>query len=539
MGHHHHHHGSMAKNTITKTLKLRIVRPYNSAEVEKIVADEKNNREKIALEKNKDKVKEACSKHLKVAAYCTTQVERNACLFCKARKLDDKFYQKLRGQFPDAVFWQEISEIFRQLQKQAAEIYNQSLIELYYEIFIKGKGIANASSVEHYLSDVCYTRAAELFKNAAIASGLRSKIKSNFRLKELKNMKSGLPTTKSDNFPIPLVKQKGGQYTGFEISNHNSDFIIKIPFGRWQVKKEIDKYRPWEKFDFEQVQKSPKPISLLLSTQRRKRNKGWSKDEGTEAEIKKVMNGDYQTSYIEVKRGSKIGEKSAWMLNLSIDVPKIDKGVDPSIIGGIAVGVKSPLVCAINNAFSRYSISDNDLFHFNKKMFARRRILLKKNRHKRAGHGAKNKLKPITILTEKSERFRKKLIERWACEIADFFIKNKVGTVQMENLESMKRKEDSYFNIRLRGFWPYAEMQNKIEFKLKQYGIEIRKVAPNNTSKTCSKCGHLNNYFNFEYRKKNKFPHFKCEKCNFKENADYNAALNISNPKLKSTKEEP
>jgi transposase len=62
---------------------------------------------------------------------------------------------------------------------------------------------------------------------------------------------------------------------------------------------------------------------------------------------------------------------------------------------------------------------------------------------------------------------------------------------------------------------------------LKENGIKYELVNPKNTSKICSKCGAVNETFTFEDRKAHRFL-FKCNKCKFEADADYNAALNIS-----------
>ena len=341
-----------------------------------------------------------------------------------------------------------------------------------------------------------------------------------------------MPTAKSDNFPIVLHKQKGseGEKGGFKISLQGNDLIfeISIPFYEYNTENKKEPYN-WI------AGTGQKPtLKLILSTFRRQRNKGWKKDEGTDAEIRKVMEGKYQVSHIEINRGKKLGEHQRWFVNFVIEQPIYERSLDKSIVGGLDVGVKSPLVCAVNNSFARYSIDSNDVLKFSKQVFAFRRRLLSKNSLKRAGHGSKNKLEPITRMTDKNDIFRKKIIERWAKEVTNFFIRNGVGIVQIEDLSDMKNREDHFFNQYLRGFWPYYQMQNLIENKLKEYGIETKRIKARYTSQLCSnpKCRHWNNYFNFEYRKTNKFPRFKCEKCNLEISADYNAARNISTPEI-------
>lgn len=479
--------------TVNKTLSLRILKPLYLPEIEKDILEEKERRKQNG----------------------------------KTGELDVGFYNKLEKKYPDMLGWTKLSQLLTQIQRQVARVYNHAISELYIKTIAEGK-----KSNKHYISEIVYNRAYGFFYNSYIALGIASKVEANFRSNELLLQKSALPTAKSDNFPIVLHKQKGseGKKGGFKISSEGEDLIFEIPIPFYEYVSE-NKTEP-----FKWLNKSgEKPtLKLILSTMMRQRNKGWAKDEGTDAEIKKVIEGKYQVSQIEINRGKKIGDHQKWFVNFSIEQPVYERKLDKNVTGGIDVGVKSPLVCAVSDSFARYSVDSNDVFKFSKQAFAFRRRLLSKNSLKRTGHGSKNKLEPITEMTEKNDRFRKKIIERWAREVTNFFVKNQVGLVQIEDLSDMKNRQDQFFNQYLKGFWPYYQMQNLIENKLKEYGIEVKRIKARYTSQLCSnpQCRYWNNYFKFEYRKENKFPKFKCEKCNLEISADYNAARNISTPEI-------
>lgn len=342
--------------------------------------------------------------------------------------------------------------------------------------------------------------------------------------------KSVLPTASSDNFPISIYKQltKAGEEDvsgGFDIAEKDNDFIIKIPFSHYEPSGNKDEPFLWKN------SKKKNYIELILITKKRRANKTWQSDEGTDAEIRRVMSGELKVSWIEINRGKKVGKKNQWFVNMVVSVPIKERVLDPNVIGGIDVGVKSPLVCAVSNSFSRLSIGSNDVMAFSKQMFARRRVMLKKNAFKRAGHGSKNKFEPITRMTEKNDRYRKKILERWAKEVANFFVKNKVSLVRMEDLSGMKDRDDQFFRQYVKGFWPYAQMQSMITNKLAEFGINVEVVSPKYTSQVCSACNERNEGFTWEYRKDNKFPRFECKKCGIKDiSPDYNAARNLANP---------
>jgi IS605 OrfB family transposase len=469
---------------IKKTLSLRILRPLYSEEVEKKIREEKAKRKEIY----------------------------------KNEHLPPQFWSKIKKEHPTEVFWPEFADLTNQLQKVATEAYNSAISKIYIsKVVNREKG-----SIEKMLSKVVYHELYDAVENSYIAIGLRQKIKSNFRYKELLALKSALPSAKADSFPLPFYLQED-----FKIKEHNGDFVIWIPFPQYKEKEKRDKFRPWEKFEFIDTPKK-RYIPVILSTERRQRN-FWKKDEGTDAEVRRVLKGEYKVKSLEILKGKKIGEKSQWFVNLSIKYEVEPKEVDKNIIGGIDIGVSSPIVCAVSNSLSRLHISRNDILAFHKKMIARRRTLLRRNRYKRSGHGSKSKLKPITDLTKKSERFRKSIIRRWAKEVAEFFKREKAGVVQMEDLSGIKnREEETFFAKLLRTSWNYAQMQEAIKNKLNEYGIEVKDIKPQYTSQVCHSCKHLNSHFNFQYREANKFPLFKCEKCGTECNADYNAAKNMT-----------
>jgi len=240
-----------------------------------------------------------------------------------------------------------------------------------------------------------------------------------------------------------------------------------------------------------------------------------------------VMNGEYKISSTEIVRRTRFGKHDDWFVNMAVKFEKTAEDSDPNVKGGIDIGVSSPMVCAVNNGLERYTVSGHDIIDFNKRAFARRRTLLRKNRFKRSGHGAENKLEPITILTEKNERFKKAIMQRWAKEVADFFRKRKASFVQMEELSGIKERED-FFSKFLRMNWNYSQLQKTIENKLNEHGIKVKYISPKDTSRTCHSCGHINDYFTFAYRAEKNFPLFKCESCNTECNADFNAAKNIA-----------
>jgi putative transposase len=74
------------------------------------------------------------------------------------------------------------------------------------------------------------------------------------------------------------------------------------------------------------------------------------------------------------------------------------------------------------------------------------------------------------------------------------------------------------FNRKLNNGFPYHRLSQFIEYKAKWVGIKVIKVSEKNTSKTCHRCGSIGLRVGSL---------FKCPKCGYSCNADYNGATNI------------
>ena len=116
--------------------------------------------------------------------------------------------------------------------------------------------------------------------------------------------------------------------------------------------------------------------------------------------------------------------------------------------------------------------------------------------------------------------------EIFACEALNItgMTKSAKGTVDNPG-KNVKQKSGLNRSILNMGFGKLAGM---LEYKLASKGRKLVKVAPQNTSLTCSKCGYVSK----QNRKTQ--AHFKCVQCGYETNADLNAAVNIQNRFLSS-----
>ena len=77
--------------------------------------------------------------------------------------------------------------------------------------------------------------------------------------------------------------------------------------------------------------------------------------------------------------------------------------------------------------------------------------------------------------------------------------------------------------------WAYFQLRSFTEYKARLAGVQVLKVDPRNTSRTCSACGHC------EKANRKSQPEFICKECHYSINADLNAALNTRSKAVVNT----
>ena len=102
----------------------------------------------------------------------------------------------------------------------------------------------------------------------------------------------------------------------------------------------------------------------------------------------------------------------------------------------------------------------------------------------------------------------------------------KIQKCSIEKLDKKQQKvirRDKLLNSELNN-WNFDDFQKFIEYKANWLGIPIVYVSAKDTSITCNKCGHIEEENYEDYHKVK----FKCKKCGYECNADFNAGVNIA-----------
>ncbi len=90
-----------------------------------------------------------------------------------------------------------------------------------------------------------------------------------------------------------------------------------------------------------------------------------------------------------------------------------------------------------------------------------------------------------------------------------------LSNIRKTSKQRKKNKSDAGQN---RDFWCYHQLENFVFYKAQLAGIPVEKVPAAFTSKSCSKCGSINNRNKHSYR---------CKRCHARHHADWGASQNI------------
>ena len=176
---------------------------------------------------------------------------------------------------------------------------------------------------------------------------------------------------------------------------------------------------------------------------------------------------------------------------------------------GIDRGVNNIAADSLGNIYSGQKVISA------RKKYAKRRRTLQKVHSK----SAKRRLGKIK---RKESRFAKDVNHKISKKIVETAQRHGMG-ISLEDLTGIRktttvRKRNRY----IRQSWSFYDLEQKILYKAKLKGIEVRKVNPRNTSRECFECGYTSKL----NRKTQKI--FLCQSCGHTDHADTNASRVIS-----------
>ena len=215
--------------------------------------------------------------------------------------------------------------------------------------------------------------------------------------------------------------------------------------------------------------------------------------------------GQCKLSYDKVKR--------QFYVNLVYDEPE-SKPIETSNFLGIDMGEINLAVTSDGEVFSGERIND-----YRKK--------ITKFKSKLQSRKTKSAKRHLVRISRRENRFKR---DTNHCISKKIVLKAKaLGMgIKLEDLHFHDKKTVKKFNKELRdnnarlSKWAFGQLREFITYKAKIHGIPVLMVNPAYTSQACSQCNHSeeDNRLTQEL--------FRCKKCGYSVNADYNASVNIS-----------
>ena len=187
------------------------------------------------------------------------------------------------------------------------------------------------------------------------------------------------------------------------------------------------------------------------------------------------------------------------------EVPADTEHHDQTVLG-IDLGVNS-LAVASTGIFWQGDEYDHWIREFEKRRGEMQQ------RGTQAAHNA------LLRLGKREEAWRKQYIHTVANELVTEAVEHDCDVIVFEDLTDIRERlpQAKWHHI-----WAFRRLYEYVSYKAPERGVSVEQVEPNHTSTRCSRtdCGFTHD--NNRHR-----DHFKCQKCGYEVNADYNAAKNI------------
>ncbi|KAF2959312.1 RNA-guided endonuclease TnpB family protein [Thermotoga sp. 38H-to] len=298
----------------------------------------------------------------------------------------------------------------------------------------------------------------------------------------------------------------------------------------WAQFKELKRRKPDSKAVKKFWDKPPKRKSLIVkytynrTASFKKINGEWHASLSTlQGRIKWIpMKG--WSKHFEYLKSCKIGDpiltydKSSKTFFLLVPVTLEVQEHQPKEIVGVDVGERH-IAAATSTKGTRYLIDLPEEFKQRKQHYQRLRSEL-------MSKGTRSAKRKLARISRREKRFTENVLHIIAKKLTT---SHPGARFVLEDLTQIRANRITYRGKdkearRQSEQWPFASLQQKIEYKAKlYYGVQSEKVDPSYTSQTCPRCGHVS--------KENRPDHgerFVCQSCGYEEHADIVGAINIA-----------
>ena len=227
--------------------------------------------------------------------------------------------------------------------------------------------------------------------------------------------------------------------------------------------------------------------------------------------------GKYQASRLDAIKGQAdlLYRNGIFYLAVTLDVPEPVPG-EPQGTLGVDLGIVNLATDSTGESFSGEAVERN----------RKRHHALRQRLQKRGTKSAKRHLKK---LSGKEARFKKNTNHVISKRIVQKAKTTGQG-IAIEDLRHIRTRTEARLKKSQRSkhsSWSFGQLRQFLSYKAAQAFVPLYTVDPRNTSRTCHVCGHCAK----ENRKSQ--ASFCCVNCGYTDNADRNAAINISRVAVK------
>ncbi len=223
--------------------------------------------------------------------------------------------------------------------------------------------------------------------------------------------------------------------------------------------------------------------------------------------------GDYQKNMLgdpnyEFRTATLAYQNNSFFLNITIVKPALVK--KPNTVMGIDLGIKNIAVTSTGKFFKAGLLNDN------RKQFREKRARLQSK-------GTRSCKRLLKRVSGRENRFSNWLLHNVSRQIVNEAINHNAQIIAFEKLTDIRERAKQW---RKEGrakvnIWAFSKLQQYVQYKTLEVGIDTVFVNAEYTSQRCSKCKHI------ESANRNGL-NFICKHCGYSLNADLNAAKNIA-----------
>ena len=222
--------------------------------------------------------------------------------------------------------------------------------------------------------------------------------------------------------------------------------------------------------------------------------------------------GVYQQSRLDAIKGQAdlLYRKGVFYLAVTLEVPTPPPDEVTDTLG-VDLGIINLATDSEGETFSGEAVEKNRKRH-------------QSLRQRLQKQGTKSARKHLKKLSGKEARFKKNTNHVISKRIVQKAQANQQA-IAIEELRHIRSRTEARLRHSQRArhsSWSFGQLRQFLSYKAALAGVPLHTVDPRNTSRTCSVCGHCAK----ENRKSQ--ASFVCQACGYSDNADRNAAINIS-----------